>query len=131
LRRRSLNDPSPFLHFCDYLHFKNDLVIYLNKFNFPSSKDNLYHVWLKLAHWFYKYFLCILLLLLSPLREGCHPSFEQTWIPSPNDDLCKVWLKLALWFWRRRRKCKRDRQTDKGQQAIRIAHLSFQLGQVS
>jgi hypothetical protein len=41
---------------------------------------------------------------------------------------------LAQWFWRRSWKCKSlqtdiqtDRQMDDGQQAIRIAHLSFQL----
>ena len=41
-RRRFLNDPTPFLHFCDYLPFEEDLVLYLNKLEFPSSKDNLY-----------------------------------------------------------------------------------------
>jgi hypothetical protein len=41
-RRRFLNDPTPFLHFCDYLPFEEDLALYLNKLDFPSSKDNLY-----------------------------------------------------------------------------------------
>jgi hypothetical protein len=42
----------------------------------------------------------------------------------------QVWLELVQWFWRRSRKCESlqtDRQTDAGQQAIRKAHLSFQL----
>jgi hypothetical protein len=39
-----LNDPIPFLHFCDYLPFDEDLALYLNKLDFPSSKDNLYQV---------------------------------------------------------------------------------------
>ena len=43
-RRRFLNDPTPFLHFCDYLPFEEDLVLYLNKLEFPSPKDNLYQV---------------------------------------------------------------------------------------
>jgi hypothetical protein len=43
-RRRFLNDPTPFLHFCDYLPFEEDLALYLNKLDFPSSKDNLYQV---------------------------------------------------------------------------------------
>jgi hypothetical protein len=43
-RRRFLNDNTPFLHFCDYLPFEEDLALYLNKFDFPSSKDNLYQV---------------------------------------------------------------------------------------
>jgi hypothetical protein len=50
--RRFLNDPTPFLHFCDYLPFEEDLVIYLNKLEFPSPKDNLYQVRLNLARWF-------------------------------------------------------------------------------
>jgi hypothetical protein len=43
-RRRFLNDFNPFLHFCDYLPFEEDLALYLNKLDFPSSKDNLYQV---------------------------------------------------------------------------------------
>jgi hypothetical protein len=31
LRRRFLNDPTPFLHFCDYLPLEEDLALYLNK----------------------------------------------------------------------------------------------------
>jgi hypothetical protein len=34
-RRRFLNDPTPFLHFCDYLPFEEDLALYLNKFESP------------------------------------------------------------------------------------------------
>jgi hypothetical protein len=41
-RRRFLNDPIPFLHFCDYLPFEEDLALCLNKLEFHSSKDNLY-----------------------------------------------------------------------------------------
>ena len=43
-RRRFLNDPTLFLHFCDYLPFEEDLVLYLNKLESPSPKDNLYQV---------------------------------------------------------------------------------------
>jgi hypothetical protein len=28
--------PTPFLHFCDYLLFEEDLALYLNKLEFPS-----------------------------------------------------------------------------------------------
>jgi hypothetical protein len=42
--RRFLKDPTLFLHFCDYLLFEEDLALYLNKIEFPSSKDNLYQV---------------------------------------------------------------------------------------
>jgi hypothetical protein len=40
VRIRFLKDPTPFLHFCDYLPFEEDLALYLNKHEFPSSKDN-------------------------------------------------------------------------------------------
>jgi hypothetical protein len=30
--------------FCDYLDFEEDLTLYLNKLEFPISKDNLYQV---------------------------------------------------------------------------------------
>jgi hypothetical protein len=43
-RRRFLNDPTKFLHFCDYLPFEDDLVLYLNKLESPSTKDSLYKV---------------------------------------------------------------------------------------
>jgi hypothetical protein len=33
--RRFLNDPTPFLHLCDYLPFEVDLALYLNKLEFP------------------------------------------------------------------------------------------------
>jgi hypothetical protein len=39
--RRFLNDPTQFLHFCNYLPFEEDLGLYLNKLEFPSLKDNL------------------------------------------------------------------------------------------
>jgi hypothetical protein len=37
------------------------------------------------------------ILLLSPLRDGKSPSFEQMNLeyPAPKDDLCQVWLKFA------------------------------------
>jgi hypothetical protein len=40
-RRRFLNDPTPFSHFCDYLPFEEDLAFYLNKLEFHSSMYNL------------------------------------------------------------------------------------------
>jgi hypothetical protein len=43
-RRRFLNDPTPFLHFCNYLPLEEDLALYLNKLEFPLFKDNVYQV---------------------------------------------------------------------------------------
>jgi hypothetical protein len=88
-RRRFLYDPTPILHFCEYLPFEEDLALYLNKLESPSPKDDLYQLWLNLAQWFWRrkflniFSVFFILLLLSPLGEGQSPSFEQTWIPSP------------------------------------------------
>jgi hypothetical protein len=41
---KNLNDPIPFLHFCDYLPFEDELALYLNRLEFPLPKDNLYQV---------------------------------------------------------------------------------------
>jgi hypothetical protein len=42
LRKRFFNNPTPILHFSDYLPFEEDLALYLKKLEFPSPKDNLY-----------------------------------------------------------------------------------------
>jgi hypothetical protein len=44
LEKKIFNDPTPFLHFCDYLPFEEDLALHLNKLEFPLLKDNLYQV---------------------------------------------------------------------------------------
>jgi hypothetical protein len=43
-KRRFFKDSTLFLNFCDYLLFEEELALYLNKIEFPSSKDNLYQV---------------------------------------------------------------------------------------
>jgi hypothetical protein len=53
MRRKYLNDPTLFLHFCDYPPFEEDLDLYLNRLEFPSCKKCLYQVWLKLAKRFF------------------------------------------------------------------------------
>jgi hypothetical protein len=40
----SLNDPILFLHFCNYLPFKEDLALYLNNLQFPLPKNDFYQV---------------------------------------------------------------------------------------
>jgi hypothetical protein len=42
--RRFLNDPYPFSHFCDYFPFEEDLALYVNNFEFPLPKVDLYQV---------------------------------------------------------------------------------------
>jgi hypothetical protein len=112
----------------------------LNKLEFPSPKDNLYQVWLKLARCFWRrrflkiFSLFLLFRYYLPLEKGYPLLLNKLESPSPKDYLCQVWIKLVQWFWRRSRKCKSlqmdrrtDGQTDDGQRAIRKAHLSFQL----
>jgi hypothetical protein len=36
--RRFFNDPTPFLYFCDYLPFEEDLALYLNN-QIPFTQD--------------------------------------------------------------------------------------------
>jgi hypothetical protein len=43
-RRGFLNDPTPFLHFSDYLPFEENLALYLKKLKFSSSNYNVYQV---------------------------------------------------------------------------------------
>ena len=70
--------------------------------------------------------------LLSPLGEERGPSFKQTWIPSIHGcfvpclvEIGPVVLEKKLKMWKVYRQT--DRQTDDRQQAIRKAHVSFQL----
>jgi hypothetical protein len=93
-RKRFLNDPTPYLHFCDYLPFEEDLALYLKKkLDLPSPKDNLYQVWLKLAGWFWRRsfffkFDCIFtLLLLSPI-VGYFLSMNKLESHLPKDIFC-------------------------------------------
>jgi hypothetical protein len=105
-------------HFCDYLPFEEDLVLYLNKLEFHLPKDNAYQVWLNLACWFwrrrfFKIFSAFLLFrYYLPLEKGDPLHLNKLESPPPKDGLCQVWLKLARWFWRRSRKCK-SLQTDR------------------
>ena len=74
------------IYFNYYLPLEMDMALHLNKFKFPSPKDALCQVWLKLAQWFLrrrflKFVNVFLLFLLSPLGEVRSPSFEETWIP--------------------------------------------------
>jgi hypothetical protein len=59
-----------------YIPFEEELALYLNKLELPSPKDNLLEVLLKLDCWFF--FIFFTLSLLSPLREWCSVSFEET-----------------------------------------------------
>ena len=62
--------------------------MWYNNIPSPSPKTALYQVWLKMAQWFWRIRFLNLnkwrsaLSLVSSLRKGRGPSFEQTWIPS-------------------------------------------------
>jgi hypothetical protein len=96
------------------------LALYLNKLDFPSSKDNLYQVWLNLAcsfcrrRFFKKKFIVFLLFrYYLPLKKGSSLRFNKLESPLPKYDLCQVWLILAQWLWRSRKResLQADRQT--------------------
>jgi hypothetical protein len=85
------------------------LALYLNKFESPSPKDNLYQVWLNFARWFWrrrfkkKKVQCIFTLsLLSTLKEGLFPSFEQNWIPFNQEKFVLNLIEFGLLFSTRR-----------------------------
>jgi hypothetical protein len=54
LRKWFLNDPTPFLNFCNYLSLEEDLALHLYSFDFLLPKNDLHQVWLKLASWFWR-----------------------------------------------------------------------------
>jgi hypothetical protein len=54
--RRFLNDSTPFVNFCDYLRFQEDLAVCVKNSEFSSPKDDLYQVCLKLASLFWRRF---------------------------------------------------------------------------
>ena len=96
------------------------MVLHLNKLEFPSPKDALCRVWLKLAKGFWRRrywnFVSVFSLFRNylPLEKGVAFHLYKLEFPSPKDTLWQVWLKIAKWFCRRRCKCKKfmDRRTD-------------------
>jgi hypothetical protein len=48
------DDLAKFLHFCDYIHFEEEVAFHLYNLEVPLPMDDLYKVWLKLASWFYR-----------------------------------------------------------------------------
>jgi hypothetical protein len=80
--RRFFNDPIPFLHFCDYLLFEEDLALYLNKTE------------LILASWFWRFFKIFsafsLFRYYLPLEKGYLLLLNKLELPSPKDNLYQV-----------------------------------------
>ena len=90
------------------LLYEKSIVLHSNKLEFPSPKDALCQVWLKLAQWFWRgrflNFINVFSLFPNklPMGKGRALHLNKLEFPSPKDALCHVWLKLAQWFWRRR-----------------------------
>ena len=62
-RKGFLNFFNVFSLFCNYLHLEKGGALLLNKLEFPSPKDTLCQVWLKLAQWFWRRRLFIFAIL--------------------------------------------------------------------
>jgi hypothetical protein len=52
MRKKYVNDPTLFLHFCDHPLFEKHLALHLNKLEFPSCMNGLYQFWLQLTRCF-------------------------------------------------------------------------------
>jgi hypothetical protein len=89
MRRNYLNDPTLFLHFCDYPPLKGtwtfiwiNLIIPINS----SCKICLYKVWLQMACWFWRRFFFPNINIIEygfPYRGPSWlrgPWFQETWI---------------------------------------------------
>ena len=105
-RRRLFNFVYVFSIFC-YFHLEKGGTHHLNKFESPSPKDALCHVWLKLAQWFWRrrFFNLVNVFLqfrYLPWENGKALHLKKIESSSPKDALCQVCLKLAQWFLRRR-----------------------------
>ena len=99
------NSVNVFTLFPNYLPLEMGEALHLNKLEFPSPKDALCHVWLKLTEWFLRRRFLNFVNEFSlfrnslPLEKGSvlySNKFESPYA------LCYVWLKLAKWFLRRR-----------------------------
>jgi hypothetical protein len=44
LEKKKLNDSTPFLHFCDYFPFEEDLAFYLSQLEFLLPEDDFHPV---------------------------------------------------------------------------------------
>ena len=112
---------------------------HLNKLEYPSPKNALCQVWMKLAQWFWRRRFLNVINVLSlfrnylPLEKDQALHLNNLESPLPKNALCQFWLKLDQWFWRRRWKCEKftttttTMTTENGHILIRKAHLSLRL----
>jgi hypothetical protein len=64
-----------FVIICNYFPFKKDMVLYLDKIEFPSCKGDLNQVWKKYVYWFRRSFFFPYghVKLVFPYRDPIHP----------------------------------------------------------
>jgi hypothetical protein len=95
--RNFLNDPTLFLHFCDYLPFKENAALYVNKLE-------SYQVWLNDIGWLIlekqEFLKCALFFhafasYYLPVEKGYPLPLNKFGSPPPKSDLCQVWLKFT------------------------------------
>ena len=137
LKREFLNIFNIILIFRFYLPFEKDGAFHLNKLQFPSPKDALCQVWLKLAQCFWRgRFFNIFNIILHfryhfPLEKGkaLHlnklESLHPRMLCANLVETCPVVLEKKSKIGKVYRQT--DGQKDDGRRAIRKAHLSFQL----
>jgi hypothetical protein len=95
-KRRFLKIFSAFSFFHYYLPLERGYLFYLKKLKFPSPKDDLCQVWLKLAQWFWRRrFLNDPTPFLNffdylPFEEDLALHLNKIEFPSPKDDLYQV-----------------------------------------
>ena len=114
----------------------------LKKLEFPSLKDTLCQIWLKLFQWFLRRIFLKFVNVFSqflyylPLEKEGALHLNKLESPLPKNALCQVELKLAQCFWRRRWKFEKftttttmttTTMTHNGHILIRKAHLSLRL----
>ena len=91
-----LNFVNIFSLFRNYLPLGNGGTLHLNKQEFPSPKDALCQVWLKLAQWFWRRrffnFVNVFSLFRNylPLEKGGALHLNKLESPLPKDALCQV-----------------------------------------
>jgi hypothetical protein len=101
------------LYFCifkNYLPFEEDLALYLNNFERPLPKDDLYErrlieiILLVLETSIFRIFSAYFVLLFLFFGRGIVLHLNTSESPSPKNDLCKVCLQSAQQLWRRSKK---------------------------
>ena len=139
-KKMFFNFVNVFSLFLNYLPLEKGGALHLNKVEYPSPKDAMCQIWLKLAQWFWRrrffYFINVFSLFRNyrNFEKGGDLHLNKLESPSSKDVVCQFG-----WNWPSGSReedenvkslqtdRRTDRQTDDVRQVIRKAHLSFQL----